>query len=91
MANVIITLKIMPDSPDVNLEKLEEDVQHMIKEFAGDIGKSEKEPVGFGLTALKIIFVMSEDLGSTDDLEEKIKELKDVGNAEVIDVRRAVG
>ncbi|MBW3013610.1 elongation factor 1-beta [Candidatus Woesearchaeota archaeon] len=91
MANVVVTLKIMPDSPDVNLDKLEEDTQHIIKEFAGDIGRVVKEPVGFGLTALKITFVMSEDLGGTDDLEEKVKELKDVGNAEVVDVRRAVG
>ncbi|MCK4670678.1 MAG: elongation factor 1-beta [Nanoarchaeota archaeon] len=91
MANVIVTLKVMPDSPEVDLDKLEKDASQIIKEFGGDVGKVEKDPVGFGLTALKIIFVMSEDLGGTDELEEKVKDVNDVGNAEVVDVRRAVG
>lgn len=91
MANVVVTLKIMPESPGVDLKKLEDDVQHLIKEFAGDIGKVEHEAVGFGLTALKVYFVMSEGLGGTDDLEAKIAKIDDVGNVEVVDVRRAVG
>jgi len=91
MANVIVTLKVMPDSPEVDLDKLEKDSSQIIKEFGGDVGRVEKEPVGFGLTALKILFVMSEDLGGTDELEDKVKAIADVGNAEVVDVRRAVG
>ena len=91
MADVIITLKVMPDSAEIDLKEVQEKVDKLIQEFGGEVGKVEELPVGFGLKALNIIFVMSEDLGSTDDLEEKIKALDEVGNVEVTDVRRAIG
>ena len=40
--------------------------------------KTEQEPIAFGLKALKIIFVMDEAKGSTDELESKIKEIEGV-------------
>jgi elongation factor 1-beta len=91
MADVVITLKVMPDSPEIDLKAVQDKVGHLVKEFGGEVGKIEEEPVGFGLVALKFYFVMSEDLGSTDDLEEKISQMKEVGNVEVTDVRRAIG
>ena len=35
MADVIITLKIMPDSPDVNLKEVESQALDKIKSFSG--------------------------------------------------------
>jgi translation elongation factor aEF-1 beta len=81
----------MPDSADIDLKDIQEKVEQLVKEFGGEVGKVQEEPVGFGLKALLFLFVMPEDLGSTDDLENKIKELDEVGNVEVTDVRRAIG
>lgn len=91
MAQVVITLKIMPDSPQVNLEDVKAKAKDMIKEFGGDVGKEEIEPIAFGLKALNLFFVMDESLGGTDSLEEKINELEGVQSVEVTDVRRAIG
>lgn len=92
MATVIITLKIMPSSPEVNLDQIQEKALEKIKEFAGDTEtKIDQEPIAFGLKALKIIFVMDEAKGSTEPLEDNIKDIEGVQNVEVIDVRRAVG
>jgi len=92
MATVIITLKIMPESPEVDLEKLKEEAIKHISEFAGeDETRSEEEPIAFGLKALKILFVMDESLGSTEALEENIKTISGVQSVEVTDVRRAIG
>ncbi len=91
MAEVVITLKIMPDSPQVNLEEIKSKAQELIKEFGGEVGKEEIVPVAFGLKSLNLFFVMDESLGGTDSLEEKINELKGVQSVEVIDVRRAIG
>lgn len=92
MAKVIVTLKIMPTSPDVDLSKLEQEAKRFITEFAGEgETKSEQEPIAFGLKAIKIIFVMDEAQGSTEPLEEKVRALENVNSAEVVDVRRAVG
>ncbi len=92
MANVILTLKIMPESPDVDLSKLYSKIEPLIKEFTGESEfRKEEEPVAFGLKALKIIFVMDENKGSTEELEKKIAEVDGVNSVDVIDVRRAVG
>ena len=91
MAQVIITFKIMPESPDCDLDKIQEEANQLIKEFGGEVGKVEKSPVGFGLIALVMVFVMDESLGSTEELEDKIKKSKDVAAVEVTDVRRALG
>jgi elongation factor 1-beta len=92
MTNIIITLKIMPKSPEIDLNSVEEQAKKHIAEFAGKTEfKSEQEPIAFGLKALKIIFVMDESKGSTEELENKIKEISGISSVEVVDVRRAVG
>jgi len=91
MAQVIVTLKIMPKNPEINLPSLEEKVKDKIKVFGGEVGKVEQEPIAFGLKALKLIFVMDESLGSTESLEEDIRKLKGIQSVEVTDVRRAIG
>ena len=91
MAQVVITLKIMPSNVDIDLSKLEEQAKEMISEFGGEVGKKEEEPVAFGLKALKLIFVMDESIGSTESLEEQISKVEGVQSVEVSDVRRAIG
>ena len=92
MAVVIITLKIMPENPEIDMVELEKKAKEKIIEFTKDDGemKVEIEPVAFGLNALKIIFVMEESLGSPDPLAETIESFDEVTSAEVVDVRRAL-
>jgi len=92
MAKVVVTLKIMPVSPEVDLEKVQKSAIEKISEFAGETEtKIEIEPIAFGLKALKILFVMDESKGSTDYLESQAAEIEGVNSVEVTDVRRAVG
>ncbi len=96
MASVIVTLKIMPKGPDVNLDKVYTEACKHVRDFVdpkhkeGEIRK-EIEEIGYGLKALKLLFVMDESIGGTDRLEEKIRALPDVESAEAVDVRRAIG
>tara|TARA_Y100000310_G_scaffold314942_1_gene364888 strand:- start:2762 stop:3037 length:276 start_codon:yes stop_codon:yes gene_type:complete len=91
MTDVIVTMKIMPSGPDSDLKAIEEKAKKEISEFGGEVGKVEVEPIAFGLKALNLIFVMDESIGSTDALEEKVKNINDVNSVEVTDVRRAIG
>lgn len=96
MADVIVTFKIMPSGPDIDLEQLYAQASEKINGFVDDAhkdGEIRKEiaPIGFGLKALKLIFVMDESKGTTDDLEEDIKNIEGVESVEVTDVRRALG
>ena len=81
----------MPEDVDTNLDELAKKAELEIKQFGGQVGKIEKEPVGFGLVALKMIFVMDESLGGTDDLEENISKIAGIQSCSVTDCRRAIG
>ena len=91
MAKVVVTLKIMPDSPKVNLDVLQKAALKKIKDAIGDTEtKVEKEAIGFGLNALKILFVMDENK-NVDVIEESVRKIKGVQSVDVVDVRRAIG
>jgi elongation factor 1-beta len=92
MALMIVTLKIMPENPEVDLEALKPKVLAEIERFAGK-GNTKEEivPIAFGLSALQIIFIMDESLGSTDPLETTLKGLEGVNSVEILDMRRAIG
>ncbi|MFA5176145.1 MAG: elongation factor 1-beta [Candidatus Nanoarchaeia archaeon] len=94
MAKVVITLRIMPESPDVDLSILEKEAKQIIEEHCSPDKTEFKisiDPVAFGLKALVIIFVMDEKKGATDPLEEKIRNISGIESAEITDVRRAIG
>jgi elongation factor 1-beta len=93
MAKAVVTIKLMPESPDVDLKKIEHVASSKIDHFTGETGEKRYvvEPIAFGLKALKITFVMDEKIGSTDSLEQAILEIDGVQSAEVVDVRRAIG
>ncbi len=92
MAQVVVTLKIMPESPDSDLASIGQKAKQKIADFSNsDDMRISQEPIAFGLKALKIIFVMDESKGSTDSLEEQIKTIESVNSVEAVDVRRAIG
>lgn len=91
MARLMVTIDIMPESPDINLELLQSEATKKISQFGGDVGKVIVEPIAFGLKVVKLIFLMDESKGSTDPLENQIMELKGVSSAKVSDVRRTLG
>jgi len=92
MANVVVTLRIMPQSPDVDLQALEKSAKEEIIKFCSSKEfKTEIHPIAFGLKALIILFVMDESKGSTEELEKTVSQIEGVESVEVPDVRRAVG
>lgn len=92
MAKVIVTVKIMPVSPDVDLDAVEKIAKEKIAAFAGEgETKTTVEPVAFGLNSVNIIFVMEESIGSPDVVADQINEIENVQSAEISDVRRAIG
>ena len=91
MAQVVISLRIMPSSPDSNLKKIEDSATLLIKEFGGEVGRVNVEPVAFGLSSISLMFVMDEAIGSTEELETQVSEIEDVASVEVTDVRRTIG
>jgi elongation factor 1-beta len=89
MAQAIVQIKIMPESPDADLDKIEKAAESLILKGTKQI-KKEREPIAFGLNAIKITFTWDE-ASSTDELLENIRKIEEVSSAEIIDFRRAIG
>ena len=91
MGTAGVQFKIMPSSPEINLENLKDRVKEKIESFeSGVFGESKEEPIAFGLKALIITFAVSENQ-EIDEVENSLKEIEDISSVELIDYRRAVG
>ena len=95
MAFAFITMKVMPESPDVDLAALENKVKDLIQEYTESPNENNtqvtSEPLAFGLKALLFKFAVDEAKGATDNVEEKINALDGVVSVEVVGISRALG
>jgi elongation factor 1-beta len=82
MGSVAVILRIMPESPEVDLEKL----KSALKEKLPGIQDIKEEPIGFGLKALKLAAIVNDAGGETDALEGKLNAIPGVERAEIVEV-----
>ncbi|KUJ99564.1 MAG: Elongation factor 1-beta [Thermococcales archaeon 44_46] len=90
--NLVGVIKVMPTDPDVNLDELEAAIRKTLEEkFGGKYGisKIERQPIAFGLVALKV-YVLGKDAEgySFDEVAEAFAQLENVESAEVETVSR---
>jgi elongation factor 1-beta len=79
--------KLMPESPDADLEKIEEAAKKIVEEFGGNNKEYSIEPIAFGLKAVIVFFFYPDDK-DTEGLEEKFSEINEVTSAQLIDMRK---
>jgi elongation factor 1-beta len=93
MANTVVTLRIMPESPEVDLEHIKTLAEAKIDTFVGKpmLKQFEIKPVAFGLRSLDIFFMMDEAKGSPDPVADDIATIEGVQSAEVTGVNRPMG
>jgi translation elongation factor aEF-1 beta len=90
MSIVAVKIKIMPDSPETDIIKTEKNVKAVLEKDGVKNPKFEVQLIAFGLKALIAMFGWPEEK-PLEDLEEKLKKIKEVGSVQVIDIRRAIG
>jgi elongation factor 1-beta len=82
MGSVAVIVRVMPESPEVNLEELKK----ALKQKLPGIQEIREEPIGFGLKSLKLLAVLNDAGGETDAIEKSLNEVAGVERAEIIEV-----
>jgi elongation factor 1-beta len=82
MGSVAVILRVMPESPEINIE----DLKKALKAKLPSIQEMKEEPIGFGLKALKVLAVVNDAGGETDAVEKSLNEVPGVERAEIIEV-----
>jgi elongation factor 1-beta len=85
MGDVAIRIRVMPESTDIDLGKLKEDIKSAIPAKAR-LHAIEEKPIAFGLKALIVVVIQNDKLGGTEDTEEAIAKISGVESVEVEEV-----
>ena len=87
MGEVVNTLKVMPESPEVDLEALKAAITDAMPADA-ELHEITEEPIAFGLVALILNFTIEDGEGGTESTEEFISGLDDVASIEITGIGR---
>ncbi|WP_408958071.1 elongation factor 1-beta [Natrinema sp. 74] len=87
MGKVAAKIKVMPDSPDIDLDALQERLESALPEGA-KINGVERDEVAFGLVALYPTVIVPDDAGGTETVEENFADVDGVESVGVENVGR---
>ena len=87
MGKVAAAIKGMPQSPEVDLDTLETQLEESLPEGA-QINGFERDDVAFGLVALVPTVIVPDEAGGTEAVEEAFAGVDDVESVSVEDVGR---
>tara|TARA_Y100000310_G_scaffold337457_1_gene424570 strand:- start:303 stop:566 length:264 start_codon:yes stop_codon:yes gene_type:complete len=85
-----VKMKLMPSSPEIDLEGIKNSVKKVLEE-KHEVNKIsfEEEPIAFGLKAIILFFIWPEDK-EFESVENELGEIENVNSSEVLDIRRSL-
>ena len=86
-SRLVARIRILPAEADSDLDGLIVGLRTKIPEGI-ELKAHAKEPIAFGLHAILGDFLIDDDEGQMDKLEDSIKKIEGVGEIEVINVSR---
>lgn len=78
MGKIACVFKLMPEDADTDIEEIKEQVREKVD--VQDIGE---EDVAFGLVAVKVSAITTDEQGGTDYVEEQLQEVDQVQSIEL--------
>ncbi|MDV0444241.1 elongation factor 1-beta [Methanorbis rubei] len=84
MGEVAVIIKVMPESPEVDMAKLQADIKAKIP----GIQDMRVEPIGFGLSAIKLMVIAEDEEGSGDKIEGMFAGIAGIDRAEIESLNR---
>jgi elongation factor 1-beta len=86
MGIVMVKLKVMPVSPEVNKDELSAKIKETVESMDIICRNIDIEPLAFGLYAVFPLIEMEEKEGGTEPVEEALANLDDVESVESVEV-----
>lgn len=91
MGTAALKLRIMPESPESDLEAIKTKAKELVTKHNKVLVHSiEEEEIAFGLKAIIMTLVWPEELEQSV-VEDELAEIPEVNSVEVIDFRRVIG
>ena len=87
MGKVAAKMKVMPESPEIDLDELQQKLEESLPQGA-EIRNVERDDVAFGLVALLPMVVVPDDAGGTEAVEEAFSGVEGVESVKVEEVGR---
>ena len=87
MGEVVATIKLMPESPEMDLAKVKAEIKSSIPENT-ELHSMEEEPIAFGLVAINLMVVVDDAEGGTEQIEENLSKIDEIASVEGVVVRR---
>ena len=78
--NVIVNFKIMPESPEIDLDSVEKEVRDL---NLGNVTDVKIEPIAFGLKALRMLIILPDEGNIAEETRDKIKSIEGVHEVEI--------
>ncbi len=89
MTVVIIIAKVMPESPQTDLQKIKSRAQKILEKEAAKNISIQEVPIAFGLKALQVKLDFPEEKG-TEIVESLLSKIPGVSSVTIEDYRRAL-
>jgi len=78
MGEIACVYKVMPEDDETDLEDIKDQLRELLD--VNDIGE---EDVAFGLKAVKVSCITTDEEGGTDAVEEKLEQLEGIQSYEL--------
>ncbi|ODS43091.1 MAG: hypothetical protein MSIBF_03600 [Candidatus Altiarchaeales archaeon IMC4] len=85
--NVAVTVRIMPEGVDTDMDKIRKGVEKIVKGF-GRVNSSEIKPIAFGLNSLEVVFLLDDKKGGMDKIDEMVRKIPGVSETDVLGITR---
>jgi len=90
MGFTAVQMKLMPNSPEANLQEIEKKAEEVINSLHKTQVKVEEQPIAFGLKAIILSFAWNDEI-DTEKLEAELQKIENVSSVETLDIRKAFG
>lgn len=85
MGKVAIKYRLLPESPDVDINGLTKEISGAVPDGV-EIANLSTKPFAFGLTAIEILVIMNDVEGISDSTEKALSEVPGIQTVESLEV-----